>query len=39
MKSYRQRHPTAKLILQQDKLFADKDCFMYNEETGRYYGH
>ena len=35
MKSYRQRHPSAKLTLQYDKLYADKDCFMFNELTGR----
>ncbi len=35
MKAYRQRHPTAKLTLQYDKLYADKDCFMFNESTGR----
>ena len=35
MKHHRRRNPTAKFTLQYDKLFVDKEIYVYNELSGR----
>ena len=35
MRMMRQRRPAAKFSLRYDKLFIDKDVFMYNDLTGQ----